>query len=157
MAKLKLTDERINTVLGLIARGSTDKAACEAAGIDASTFYRWARKGEIARSGQYCQFFHDLKKARAYAYQKHLSLIGRAASEKQELKTRKVTTHADGTQTIVEETREQAPAWQASAWLLERRYPQEFSKNRHLSDSEENKILPWCDDGPDLPDPLGEY
>ncbi len=51
MAKLKLTDERVNTVLGLIARGSTDQAACEAAGLTPQHFTAGPERGKLRVQG----------------------------------------------------------------------------------------------------------
>jgi hypothetical protein len=157
MARSKLTDEIVLTIFEFIAKGSTDDKACEAAGIQPATFYRWVKRGEKAKSGKYCVFCENLKRARVKAYQRHLALIERAAKGKTAIKTKRVTTHPDGKKTVVEETKELAPSWQASAWLLERRFPKDFSRNRDLLDTEENKPLPWSDDGFEMPDPLGEW
>lgn len=143
MAKCKLTPDVSNAILGFIARGSTDAMACDAAGVDQSTFYRWIRNGEDAKSGVYHQFSQNLKKARAAAFQSNLDQIRRAATEKQILKTTRITTHPDGTETKVEELKETPKQWQAAAWLLERKYPELFSRNRTVQDAEDDKPLPW--------------
>ena len=146
MAKSKLNPETSKVILEFIAQGSTDKMACEAAGIDPSTFRRWVAQGEAAKSGIYHTFSLSLKKARAEAFHRNLNEIKKAATEKQILKTTRITTHPDGTQTKFEEYKETPKQWQAAAWLLERKYPADFGRNRTAQDTDENQPLPWTDD-----------
>lgn len=149
MAKCKLTPEVSEAILDFISKGSTDKMACQAAGIDPSTFRRWVSRGESSKSGQFYAFYMALKKARTVAFHHNLDLIRKAATEKQTLKTIRITTHPDGTKTTVEESRETPKQWQAAAWILERKYPVDFSKNRPLENEFDNQPLPWFKDDPD--------
>jgi len=52
-----------------------------------------------------------------------------AAGGPRTVKTTK-TTHLDGATTEIKETRFFQPEWVAAAWLLERRFPEDWSKNR---------------------------
>ena len=146
MAKCKLTPETSKVILGFIAQGSTEKIACQAAGIDESTLTRWKQDGKAAKSGKFHIFYMALKRARAAAFQSNLNEIRRAATEKQVLKTIKVTHHPDGTKTTVEEYKETPRQWQAAAWLLERKYPADFGRNRTQDTGEDNQPLPWTGD-----------
>jgi DNA invertase Pin-like site-specific DNA recombinase len=67
MAKLKLTPELEEEILNLIRAGNYAKDACLAVGIDESTYYRWLRTGEKAKSGKLYQFYQSIQKARAFA------------------------------------------------------------------------------------------
>ena len=79
------------------------------------------------------QFVHKLKKAEADFRKHHLQKIQDAAS-KSTIETRK-TVRTSGEdqkvtfQEVVEITR--PPTWTASAWLLERKYPEQYSL-KHL-------------------------
>jgi len=148
MAKCKLTPDVSDAIFDFISKGSTDKMACQAAGIDPTTFRRWVSKGENSKSGQFRSFYLSLKKARTVAFHHNLELIRKAATEKQTLKTTRITTYSDGTKTTVEEFKETPKQWQAAAWILERKYPANFSKNR-LQNHADDQPLPWPNDEPD--------
>jgi len=63
----KFTEETIKKILDAIGAGNYYEAACVFAGIDYSTFRHWMVKGEQAKSGQFKQFFEDVKEAEAKA------------------------------------------------------------------------------------------
>ena len=102
--RTKFTKQTRERLLELLALGASKKAACESAGISYELLRRWERKGE-AGEGPFVGFVASLKKANCEAYQKALASIVKAG-EKQ---------------------------WQASAWFLERRYPDEFSKRSRVA------------------------
>ena len=112
----KLTPELQQEFIAAIESGLTNKSACDYVGIDESTFYAWlniARKAELeaAENGTkipknikpFSEFSKSLKKAEARFKAYHCKNIKRAGDE---------------------------GAWQASAWLLERKFPEEYGKNR---------------------------
>ena len=112
----KLTPELQQEFIAAIESGLTNKSACDYVGIDESTFYSWlniARKAELeaAENGTkipknikpFSEFSKSLKKAEARFKAYHCKNIKRAGDE---------------------------GAWQASAWLLERKFPEEYGKNR---------------------------
>ena len=88
----------------MIGQGLPNKKACEACGIDESTFYRWLREGEKeSKANLKNQLNQSIKKASANFELTHLTNIKKFSNED----------------------------WKASAWLLERRNPNEYSlKNR---------------------------
>lgn len=103
-----IDDARVREIIiSAISLGSSYKAACDYAGISYHTFTNWMRKGradvENGKNTKFAQFFHDIKKAESDAYMRALSAI--------------VEAYTGGT-------------WQAAAWYLERRYPEEFGKRR---------------------------
>lgn len=98
----KLTTTVKRRILKALRIGSSQARAAAYGGIDESQFYMWMKKGEAAKSGEYHDFYKEVKKAKEEAYQDHVANIKLASSNH----------------------------WQASAWWLERRHPKEFGKNR---------------------------
>lgn len=105
MAKTKLTPQLQEQIGNNITLGMPLKFAAEAAGITEVTFYNWLKRGEAESKGQFYEFAEHVKACKAKAVQLHLKLITKAAT--------------DG-------------SWQASAWILERRYPEEFGRKDRL-------------------------
>ena len=108
--KTKLTKELIEKAADIIARGNYYKVAIDILGIDDKTWYNWLRQGEIdANKGINSlnfQFFQSIKKAEADAIDRNLSIIQKAAMEGN---------------------------WQASAWYLERKYPEQWGKRDNVN------------------------
>lgn len=98
MPKSKLTGSFIREFTGYVSVGLSNLDACKATGISESTLYKWLQE---PRSDAEQELFESLEKARADRKAFHLRNIMKAAK--------------DG-------------AWQASAWYLERVYPEEFAK-----------------------------
>lgn len=101
--KPKLTDELQDLICGYIKEGNYPSVAAQAAGISESTYYSWMARGRKSKSGKYVQFLEAIKEAESFGQVYHLQKIRKAAD--------------DGT-------------WQASAWILERKYPQLWGRNR---------------------------
>ena len=103
-------------------------AACRVAGINETTFYRWLKRGATGKSGKFCRFRQSLKEAEADFKASNLAVIQRAALEPRVTTRERVRQNLDGSvvKEIVKETR--PPAWQAAAWLLERKFPGEFGR-----------------------------
>lgn len=97
----KLTEKTKTALLNAIKAGLTYDLACGAAGISFKTFRNWQEKGEEGKSGEYVQFLQDLKEAEGQGSQRLITLINRSANEGQ---------------------------WAAAAWILERRYPENFAR-----------------------------
>lgn len=105
MAKLKLTPQLQEQIGNNITLGMPLKFAAEAAGITEVTFYNWLKRGEAESKGRFYEFAEHVKACKAKAVQLHLKLITKAAT--------------DG-------------SWQASAWILERRHPEEFGRREKV-------------------------
>jgi transposase len=123
----KLTHDVIEDICNWLKLGYYQEDAATMAGISASTFYDWMKKGDegqkalesgtssslpaIQEDGEveivdmYSEFSEAVKKARAEAEGAHLRNIRRAAD--------------NGT-------------WQASAWWLERSFPKKWGKRSTL-------------------------
>ena len=103
--------------------------------LNKHTFQLWKQKGQEQARGQYSDFSDELKRAEADFRAHHLKKIQDTANESS-VETRKTTrTAGDGDdqkvtfQEVVEITR--PPTWTASAWLLEWKYPEQYSL-KHL-------------------------
>ena len=96
----KFAPDTAAVVLAHVRRGSPRHVAANAAGLGRSTLMRWLARGKKERRGHFRDFWDALKKAEAELV---IELVERitAAAER-------------GT-------------WQAAAWTLERRHPEQFS------------------------------
>ena len=115
--KCKLTPELQSKICKYIEDGNYAIHACQAVGIDESTFYDWLKRGDIdvtdGKDTIFSQFVQSIKEAAAKAILKHVANIALVA---------------------------EAGEWTASAWFLERKYPDLFGK-RTVEPVVENKIL----------------
>ena len=100
MSRLKLTPEVLSTIIEGVRLGMTYADAAKAAGIGRSTFYNWKLKGERGRRGLYKDLLDKLKAAEMEGMKANLQTIHNASKD----------------------------SWQAAAWLLERRFPQQWAK-----------------------------
>lgn len=100
--KPKLTEEMLRRMVELKKNGLTDKDICAAVGIHQSSFYRWIGepKTKLQRA-----LSEELKKAESDYKEELLNCIRDAAMAKNSF-------------------------WTAAAWLLERKYPDQFSQGR---------------------------
>jgi transposase len=110
--KTKLNHDLIKQIAKMIELGTPNKYVAQAIGVDITTWYKWLQRGERAKSGIYFDLFVSVKKAEAKAISRNVSIIQKAAIDN----------------------------WQAAAWWLERRYPEEFGKKNEtiLSGKGEN-------------------
>lgn len=108
-----LTDLRKDTIVTMLQAGSYVDDACRAVGIHRSTFYNWMQRGNIQRErqgaglpvedneAQYLDFLDTIEVADAEGIISHLMNIDNAAKN---------------------------GAWQASAWILERKQPKKWGR-----------------------------
>lgn len=104
--KTKLNQKTIDLICDGVRSGLPKKRAAERAGIHESTLYDWVNRAEEGRL--FAKFSKSLKKAESDLMAYHLDRI-KAASD-------------DGT-------------WQASAWILERRFQKEFGRRQEIDHS----------------------
>jgi hypothetical protein len=100
----KLTPERQKVIVDSIAAGVPRAIAAMRAGVTERCLYQWLAKGRKGAKGneEYVQLFQAVQKAEADAVARNVALVQKAG----------------------------AKTWQAAAWWLERRYPEEFGANR---------------------------
>ena len=103
--KTKLTPEVQEIIVDGINAGLTLVLTCARAGVTYATFYRWLEKGEAAKSGVFCEFFDAVSRAKA-----------------------------DSALRLVSQITLQAPTdWRAAAFLLERRFPDDYGKRSEVT------------------------
>ena len=132
-AKLKLTRKLVDQIVELKRDGLCDADIIAAIGVNQSTFYRWLKDGEVAKSGVKRALYTELKKAESEYKRSLLTTIKSAAMSR-------------------------AQYWTAAAWLLERKYPMEYGKMERKAEESDNApvqltlglvIEPMADDGDD--------
>ncbi|MDV6237532.1 hypothetical protein CH379_018015 [Leptospira ellisii] len=102
----KLTKAVKEKFFAAISNGHTYESSCALAGISERAFYQWKAKGTDAsekRNSEYVQFVQELAEKEALAKIKLLSDIQKSDS------------------------------WQAKAWILERRWPEEWGRKDKVS------------------------
>ena len=103
--KTKLTPEVQELIVDGINAGLTFGLTCARAGVHPATFYRWLEKGEAAKSGVFSEFCDTVSRAKA-----------------------------DSALRLVSQITLQAPTdWRAAAFLLERRFPDDYGKRTEVT------------------------
>src|SRR3954452_12107974 len=74
----KLTADVHSRIMQAIRAGNYAEAACRAAGIAPSTFYRWLERGEREQEGIYREFHDELRRAEAEAEVHAVAVLRRA-------------------------------------------------------------------------------
>ena len=99
----KCNPKTIARIAKVLALGGTINSACRAGGIDTATYYSWLRRGEEGED-PFVGFLSAVKESQAVAEHKALSIINEAMLDH----------------------------WQAAAWLLERRYPDDYGRRQRM-------------------------
>ena len=101
----KLTPEVHEAIVDGINAGLTFRLSCARAGVTPATFYNWLKKGEVAQSGALMEFFNAVERAKA-----------------------------DSALRLISQITLQAPAdWRAAAFILERRFPDDYGKRTEVT------------------------
>lgn len=102
----KFNSETCHKIIQALEAGNYRKTAAALAGITEETLCNWIKRGRTSKTkGKYFQFFQSVKKAEETAQAYHLQQI-RKASEN--------------------------GSWQASAWYLERKCPDEWGRRQRV-------------------------
>lgn len=112
----KLNDITQAKVCDALRRGATHKLAAMYAGIGRSTFQRYLARGAKEESGIYRDFKDAVTRAETEGAMSLLDMIKAAATE---------------------DSRE----WRAAAWLLERRYPDQYGKAVVVSEEDAERSV----------------
>lgn len=130
-ARCKLTTETERLICEQIAAGATLETASVVAGIGERTLREWRSKGREERRGVFASFNERVEQALALCEIRALEVIGDAGKK----------------------------YWQATAWLLERRFPDRWArpevKAKHYDDQIEKgpKLIRSPIAGPPEPPP----
>lgn len=100
----KFTTVAANRIVQNLALGGTIETACSFAGISDRTYFNWMKKGERQKSGQFHDFFQQVRGATGTWVTRALLRVNKGE-----------------------------PNWQSSAWLLERRLRTAFARSLELS------------------------
>lgn len=121
-AKPLLTPEIQKRIVKALRLGNTVETAATYGGIDRVTYWRYMKRGEVAKRGPYRAFFLACTAARQAAIKRNVEIVQQAARGVDVLTTRtKTYTNKDGVEvTEVVETRTKQFDWRASQWWLEK-------------------------------------
>lgn len=117
--RTKLTIKIQNAICRHLKNGMSVKNSMKMVGIHESTFYGWMSRGEKETKGVYFEFCEAVEKAKAESEKKLVDII-RGAAEQGE--------------------------WKPAAWMLERRFPDQWGRIDRLDIS--GKLKTEDDTGP---------
>jgi transposase-like protein len=102
----KLTPEIQERIVELLKAGNYVETACAVVGIGRTTYYDWMKKAEEStRANKYTRFHDAVRQAKAWSEARLVAMINKHAEK----------------------------IWQAAAWMLERKYPERWGRNRKVS------------------------
>lgn len=140
MAKSKTGRKRVFTpdIIAILVEafkaGLSNADACTAAGVSEAAFYDWMKSGDERKSPVFSEFSETIKKAKLEYKKSLLRKMLDASTQKQVIIEEKRRYDADGNLLSREVIQKAAPPpWQPIAWLLERRYRDEFGRFDRLS------------------------
>ena len=110
MARSKLNEQLISEAVKLVQTGLNDADVCDALGIHPSSWYGWIKAKDTPLKKRLAK---EVVRAKAMRKAYHLQNVVNAAR--------------DGN-------------WQASAWYLERAYPQEYGRCQRLPEKDEKAL-----------------
>jgi len=142
MPKVKINEQMITDLAKYIRSGTYNFVAAENVGIDESTYYRWLRMAEKAKSGIFHQLSQAIKKARADAETERVAKIREYGMGERVCK-RTTITRRNGDVEVIEDYGH--GDWQALAWHLERQYPDRWGKREQvaITDGEGQPLQPF--------------
>jgi len=113
--RTKLTPETKEDIVKALRAGNSRRDSALYAGISEQTFYSWMSRG---RDGEplYIEFLEAVEKAEAQSVVRNVAIIQRAAEE----------------------------TWQAAAWWLERKRPDDWGRRQRMdigADKEELEVI----------------
>ena len=114
----KLTPAAMDRFIQAIQLGSTIAMACKYAGFSKVSYYSWVKKAQTQPDSVFSEFRDRVEEAKGKAVVGWLAKIEKAASE---------------------------GSWQAAAWKLERRYPEDYGRR-----VQELRHTGQVDTGPDV-------
>lgn len=133
--KSKYSQARHGTIVEALRAGNFNEAACQAAGIDGSTFYRWLERGEEGEE-PYATFRADVEDAQCEAEMRAVSGVERAADGLEETTVEEAwEKNKEGLLVLVSKKSKRTTSydWRAAAWLLERRNAARWASRQRLA------------------------
>jgi len=110
----KLREQTIVEAANMARAGMTREHTAKALNLSPSTYYRWLELGQNSPEGTLERRLYDtVSKAEGEAIARNITIIQKAAQ--------------DG-------------VWQAAAWFLERRYPNDYARKERLDIQERKNV-----------------
>lgn len=100
-----LTEAVQQTIVEALELGVPREMAFADAHISRAVFYKWMARGREEKTGRYVEFVDAVENAEAKAVGVYVKIIHKAAPT----------------------------SWQAAAWMLERRFPDQFARKDRIS------------------------
>ena len=142
--ELQKDPERRALFLEKIGLGMSVAKACGAVRIRESTYYNYVQKAndEKNKNSFYMEFMEDVKKAESTFAERASRVIHKAAVGHDVTTTKTVVKELAGGGKITETTTtmHREYHWQAAAWLLERRLPDEYGRRFDLDGNEATEV-----------------
>lgn len=130
----KLTDEVLQQMVAFLSVGATMGGACDYVGIAELTFRRWLKRGArdkaAGKKSRYARFHAAIKRAIATVEAGFAGTIAEAAKGR----PARLGKGRGGKEVVLEPG--MAPQWQAAAWWLERRKPQDYARRTYRIEDE---------------------
>ena len=105
----------IDDLCKVVENGGSNVDACSICMLNPSTFYAWLNRAQediaLGKKSIYVEFSNRLKVAESKCKMAHLAVINRVALK--------------------------GDTWQASAWLLERKFPKEYARTDRIAVAKE--------------------
>jgi len=147
-APSKLTKKRHKALIDAVLLGMSKARAARLVGINPCSISTWLKKGkESEKTNKYTRFYKDYINAEEKFIEDNLRLIRSAAQGKYKTKEVRTTYNKEGAiKEQIEITKDLKPQWTASAWLLERKHPAEFSQHQIIDDNTSEKVAENLED-----------
>ncbi len=139
----KFTPETRSKILLALGQGNTYEASALYGGVGYSIFREWMKRGEEETEGEFSEFFKAVKKAEAEAEIHSIARIRSAASGQRVLIAETVRVTPEGEQGTERNYQYAPPQWQADAWFLERRKPQDWARRERHDVSQTTVNIDW--------------
>lgn len=142
--KTKLTPEIQQVICEAIRLGLTYSAACDLAGIDFTTFTRWVQWGKEQSKGQFYLFYKAVNESNAIAKLALIKRVQAAANEHNVETVKRITgLGEDNKEILIKEERVTSREWdwRAAAWILERRFKNDYGPSLNLGKMSDSELL----------------
>lgn len=100
-----ITPQVQDKIVKSLRAGNYRTTSAKVAGVSVSTFYLWLDKGKKGKRGPYIEFMQAVEKAEAEGQAALVATVNVASKD----------------------------SWQAAAWILERKYPEEWGRKDALA------------------------
>jgi hypothetical protein len=133
--KRKFTRRNRKLIYEALRTGLSIGKAIELAGLDRSTYYRWMEKGKDKRNPVHVRFRNHVIRIHAKLEMEKINTIRKVAQGGYELTETRIRYNKTGRIALMKTVKTTAPCWQAAAWFLERRFPEDYGKKKQSLDN----------------------